>query len=268
MNGVPCRKPSLNQSRPCSSWFPSLTVFDDSLIYKKLIFWSQSQETPLSLSRFYTYLTPKFPSIVYLWWITSFLLLPPRSSYNAFWLQLNTLFCLYWVTWALQSLRFPAFVVILCFNFSAIVPLVLMLYFLLNSSFLLCLMFFHRPLRQSSIWIRYFGGLAISSSIGLFRYGSLHYLLLAITPTLLHTNLTPALKRFISSSKFFTLILQIMLLMLETVILTLKVSILRSEGIRSPPLNKKRSFPLRISSVNITKSAVSCGFCHIYWRNT
>ena len=32
-------------------------------------------------------------------------------------------------------------------------------------------------------------------------------------------------------------------------------------------LHKKWSFPLRISSVNLTKSAVSCGFGHIYWRN-
>ena len=32
-------------------------------------------------------------------------------------------------------------------------------------------------------------------------------------------------------------------------------------------LHKKRSFPLRISSVNVTKFAVSCGFGHIYWRN-
>ena len=32
-------------------------------------------------------------------------------------------------------------------------------------------------------------------------------------------------------------------------------------------LNKKWSFPLRISSVNVTKSAGSCGFGHIYWRN-
>ena len=30
---------------------------------------------------------------------------------------------------------------------------------------------------------------------------------------------------------------------------------------------KKWSFPLRISSVNLTKSAFSCGFSHIYWRN-
>ena len=30
---------------------------------------------------------------------------------------------------------------------------------------------------------------------------------------------------------------------------------------------KKWSFPLRISSVNVTKTAVSCGFGHIYWRN-
>ena len=32
-------------------------------------------------------------------------------------------------------------------------------------------------------------------------------------------------------------------------------------------LHKKLSFPLRISSVNVTKYAVSCGFGHIYWRN-
>ena len=32
-------------------------------------------------------------------------------------------------------------------------------------------------------------------------------------------------------------------------------------------LHKTWSFPLRISSVNLTKSAVSCGFAHIYWRN-
>ena len=30
---------------------------------------------------------------------------------------------------------------------------------------------------------------------------------------------------------------------------------------------KKWSFPLRISSVNVTKSAVSCGFGHIHWSN-
>ena len=31
-------------------------------------------------------------------------------------------------------------------------------------------------------------------------------------------------------------------------------------------LHKKWSFPLKISSVNVTKSAVFCGFGHIYWR--
>ena len=30
------------------------------------------------------------------------------------------------------------------------------------------------------------------------------------------------------------------------------------------PLHKKLSFPFRISSVNVTKSAVFCGFGHIY----
>ena len=32
-------------------------------------------------------------------------------------------------------------------------------------------------------------------------------------------------------------------------------------------LHKKWSFPLRISTVSVTKSAVFCGFGHIYWRN-
>ena len=32
-------------------------------------------------------------------------------------------------------------------------------------------------------------------------------------------------------------------------------------------LHKKWSFPLRISSVNVTKSAENCGFGHMYWRN-
>ena len=32
-------------------------------------------------------------------------------------------------------------------------------------------------------------------------------------------------------------------------------------------LLKKLSFPLRVSSVNVTKSAENCGFGHIYWRN-
>ena len=33
-------------------------------------------------------------------------------------------------------------------------------------------------------------------------------------------------------------------------------------------LQKKRSFLLRICSVNMTKAAVSCGFGHIYWQNS
>ena len=33
------------------------------------------------------------------------------------------------------------------------------------------------------------------------------------------------------------------------------------------PLHKEWSFPLRTSSENVTKSADSCGFGHIYWRN-
>ena len=32
-------------------------------------------------------------------------------------------------------------------------------------------------------------------------------------------------------------------------------------------LHKKWSFPLKISLVNVTKSALSCRFGHIYWRN-
>ena len=33
-------------------------------------------------------------------------------------------------------------------------------------------------------------------------------------------------------------------------------------------LHKKWSFPLRVFSVNMTKSAVFCRFGYIYWRNT
>ena len=36
----------------------------------------------------------------------------------------------------------------------------------------------------------------------------------------------------------------------------------------SQSLHKKWSFPLKISSANVTKSAVSWGFGHIYWRNS
>ena len=36
---------------------------------------------------------------------------------------------------------------------------------------------------------------------------------------------------------------------------------------RLTTLHKKWSFLLRISSVNVTKSAGNCGFGHIYWRN-
>ena len=32
-------------------------------------------------------------------------------------------------------------------------------------------------------------------------------------------------------------------------------------------LQKKRSIPLRILPVNVTKSAVSCRLGHIYWEN-
>ena len=32
-------------------------------------------------------------------------------------------------------------------------------------------------------------------------------------------------------------------------------------------LHKNQSFPLRLSSLNVTKSAVSCGFGHSYWGN-
>ena len=39
------------------------------------------------------------------------------------------------------------------------------------------------------------------------------------------------------------------------------------EAVLSRPLHKKWSFPLWISSVNVTKSAVFCRFGHIYWRN-
>ena len=39
------------------------------------------------------------------------------------------------------------------------------------------------------------------------------------------------------------------------------------KGLVPETLHENWSFPLRISSVNVTKSAVFCGFSHIYWRN-
>ena len=39
------------------------------------------------------------------------------------------------------------------------------------------------------------------------------------------------------------------------------------ESREQEPLHQERSFPLRISSVNVTKSAVFCEFSHIYWKN-
>ena len=36
---------------------------------------------------------------------------------------------------------------------------------------------------------------------------------------------------------------------------------------KDTPLHKKWSFPLWVSSVNLTKSTGNCGFGHFYWRN-
>ena len=91
----------------------------------------------------------------------------------------------------------------------------------------------HRRLYQSSVWLRFFQNLAISSSIHLLQYVSLNSFLSAITPTLLHSNLAQAVQRFFCTSKFFTLILQIIPLTSGTVLLTFKASTTLSEGIRS-----------------------------------
>ena len=42
---------------------------------------------------------------------------------------------------------------------------------------------------------------------------------------------------------------------------------IRNDSNEDEKLHKKWSFPLRISPINVTKSTVSCGFGHIYWRN-
>ena len=41
----------------------------------------------------------------------------------------------------------------------------------------------------------------------------------------------------------------------------------QEDPITKDQLHRKWSFPLRISTVNVTKFTVSCGFGHIYWRN-
>ena len=49
-------------------------------------------------------------------------------------------------------------------------------------------------------------------------------------------------------------------------------AVLQGAIFRSPQqikhCTKKLSFPLNIFSVNVTKSAVSCGSGHLYWRNS
>ena len=50
-------------------------------------------------------------------------------------------------------------------------------------------------------------------------------------------------------------------------VLMLVTLALPSHFYKARGLHKKWSFPLRISSVNVTKSAGKCGFGHIYWRN-
>ena len=53
---------------------------------------------------------------------------------------------------------------------------------------------------------------------------------------------------------------------IHAVILNYKI---RTDGLcLGLSLQKKRGFLLRISSVNVTKSPGSCGFVHIYCRNT
>ena len=59
---------------------------------------------------------------------------------------------------------------------------------------------------------------------------------------------------------------QHLILLLETVKLW-GIDLLTDVEIEVESLHKKWSFPLQISSVNVTKSAVSCGFGLIYWRN-
>ena len=59
---------------------------------------------------------------------------------------------------------------------------------------------------------------------------------------------------------------QHLILLLETVKLW-GIDLLTGVEIEVESLHKKWSFPLQISSVNVTKSAVSCGFGLIYWRN-
>ena len=102
-----------------------------------------------------------------------------------------------------------------------------MLPFLLRSSFLLFLMFFHRPVNQPSIWLRSLRRFAIPSLVRHFGYRSLNSFFGGD-----NTYIFPALKRFFSSSKFFTLILQIISL---TIYFDFQsISITRSEGIESP----------------------------------
>ena len=68
----------------------------------------------------------------------------------------------------------------------------------------------------------------------------------------------------ISSNDSLTVLLSVILS--ESSYLTILLSLFKQASTLYT-LHKKWSFPLRITSVNVTKSVGNCVFGHIYWRN-
>ena len=68
----------------------------------------------------------------------------------------------------------------------------------------------------------------------------------------------------ISSNDSLTVLLSVFLT--ESSYLTILLSLFKQASTLYT-LHKKWSFPLRICSVNVTKSVGNCVFGHIYWRN-
>ena len=154
--------------------------------------------------------------------------LPSSSSYNALWLQGNSLVLSILSHSSLVTVEFFCFCCYFLFQFLSYRFKSFGLDAILSSKFIFSSMFDVLPSTFKPILnlIQIFQGSCNIIFNSPFPLRFFKVFLLAIKPTFLHTNLAPAVNRFFSSSKFFTLILQIISLIWETILLTFKASIL------------------------------------------
>ena len=212
--------------------------------------------------RFIPSLSPKFPSIVCLWWIISFPAFTTKFFIKFFLIAAKQFVLSILSHSSLVTFEFSCFCWVFLFQIFSYLFKSFGLDAILPSQFIFSSMFDFIPPTFKPILnlTQIFRSLARSSSIHLFQYGCLNSFLLATTPTWLHINLIPALKRFFSSSKFFVFILQIISLTSETVLLTFKASIRRSKGIvPSIPPSVAGWFSSTLTSITGVTSEPSTG---------